>query len=179
MAVDRMPAGAVACRHIRARLCGKPQRSAIESIIDADPVAAWVREIMAQRSSWTGSAADLLRAGADCSSDGIPRGSAGWPKNRARSPAVCAAHKRSYGPLALWWPSGAKATPEAGSSGCIRCSQTPSAPSAASATAGHHSSQDDPSRNPLRRDLVGLAQSGTTTADDADGADANAASCVR
>ena len=30
-----------------------------------------------------------------------------------------------------------------------------------------------------RPDLVGLTQSGTTTADDANGADANAVSCVR
>ena len=40
------------------------RRAAIEGIIDADPVAACVREIMAERSSWTGTAADLLRAGA-------------------------------------------------------------------------------------------------------------------
>jgi hypothetical protein len=40
-----------------------------------------VWEIMAERSSWTGTAADLLRAGADRSSDGILRSSAGWPKN--------------------------------------------------------------------------------------------------
>jgi hypothetical protein len=32
------------------------RRAAIECIIDADPVAACVREIMAERSSWTGSA---------------------------------------------------------------------------------------------------------------------------
>ena len=55
------------------------RKSAIEGIIDADPVAAWVREIMAERGSWTGSAADLLRAGAGRSSDGISRD--GWPKN--------------------------------------------------------------------------------------------------
>ena len=57
------------------------RRAAIEDVIDADPVAACVREIMAERSSWTGSAADLLRAGADRSSDGVSRSSAGWPKN--------------------------------------------------------------------------------------------------
>jgi hypothetical protein len=53
---------------------GANRRAAIECIIDADPIAACVREIMAERSSWTGSAADLLRAGADHS------GSV-WPKN--------------------------------------------------------------------------------------------------
>ena len=53
------------------------RRAAIESFIDADSVAARVRE----RSSWTGSAADLLRAGAGRCSDGISRDSAGWPNS--------------------------------------------------------------------------------------------------
>jgi hypothetical protein len=33
----------------------------IEGIIDTDPIAACVRELMSERSSWTGTAADLLR----------------------------------------------------------------------------------------------------------------------
>src|SRR5262249_27188894 len=37
------------------------RRAAIEGIVEADPVAACVREFMSERSSWTGSAADLLR----------------------------------------------------------------------------------------------------------------------
>jgi hypothetical protein len=37
------------------------RRAAIEGIIDIDPVAACVRELISERSSWTGSAADLLR----------------------------------------------------------------------------------------------------------------------
>jgi hypothetical protein len=57
------------------------RRAEIECIIDADPVAACVREIMTERSSWTGSAADLLRAGASRSCDGISMDSTGWPKN--------------------------------------------------------------------------------------------------
>jgi hypothetical protein len=57
------------------------RRAAIEGIIDADPLAACVREIMAERGSWTGSAADLLRAGADYGSDGTARKNTGWPKN--------------------------------------------------------------------------------------------------
>jgi hypothetical protein len=57
------------------------RRTAIESIIDADPVAACVREIMAERGSWTGSAADLLRLGVSRSCDGISRNRTGWPKN--------------------------------------------------------------------------------------------------
>jgi hypothetical protein len=36
---------------------------------------------MAERSSWTGSAADLLRVGATRSRAAISRDSAGWPKN--------------------------------------------------------------------------------------------------
>jgi hypothetical protein len=54
--------------------------AAIEAAIDADPVAACVRDLMAERSSWAGSAADLLRAGADRSSDVTVIGT-GWPKN--------------------------------------------------------------------------------------------------
>jgi hypothetical protein len=50
------------------------QREAIENIVDADPVAALVREIMSDRAQWTGSASDLLQAGAG----------SGWPK---RAPA--------------------------------------------------------------------------------------------
>jgi hypothetical protein len=57
------------------------RRAVIECIIDADPLAACVREIMAERSSWAGSAADLLRAGADYGSDGTSRKNTGWPKN--------------------------------------------------------------------------------------------------
>jgi hypothetical protein len=77
--------GGLACRHIRppdlvpsgtsapdgggqfgqpVRSHGVPSMAAIEGTIDADPVGALVREIMAERSSWTGSAADLLRSGA-------------------------------------------------------------------------------------------------------------------
>jgi hypothetical protein len=55
-------------------------RAAIESVVEADPVAARVREIMAWRTSWTGNASDLLRAGADASADDGWAGRAGWPK---------------------------------------------------------------------------------------------------
>jgi hypothetical protein len=59
----------------------KNRRAAIEDVIDADPVAACVQEIMATRSAWTGSATDLLRAGADLTDDGVTRRTAGWPRN--------------------------------------------------------------------------------------------------
>jgi hypothetical protein len=55
-----------------ARAYGANRRTAIEAMIDADPVAVCVREIMAERSWWTGSAADLLRASAGRGSDGGP-----------------------------------------------------------------------------------------------------------
>jgi predicted metal-dependent phosphoesterase TrpH len=57
------------------------RRASIDDVVDADPVAACVQEIMATRSAWTGSATDLLRAGADLTDDGIWRGNAGWPQN--------------------------------------------------------------------------------------------------
>jgi hypothetical protein len=63
-----------------ARAYAANRRAAIEGVIDADPVAALVREIMAESSSWMGTAADLLRA-ADRSSEGVLRGSTDWPKN--------------------------------------------------------------------------------------------------
>jgi hypothetical protein len=67
------PAGTFARAH------GANRRTAIEDIIDADPVAACVREIMAERGEWTGSAADLLRA-ADFAGDEVWKRSVGWPK---------------------------------------------------------------------------------------------------
>jgi hypothetical protein len=68
------PAGTFARAYVANR------RATIEDIIDADPVATRVREIMAERSSWTGSATDLLRAGADRSADSIYKDD-GWPKS--------------------------------------------------------------------------------------------------
>jgi hypothetical protein len=53
--------------------------AAIENVIDSDPVAAWVLEIMADRDSWMGSASDLLRAYAN--SDNALRSNAVWRTN--------------------------------------------------------------------------------------------------
>ena len=66
------------------------RKAAIESMIDADPIAACVREFMSERPSWTGSAADLLRVSVERSSDRIPRDGTGWPKN----PRALAGHLR-------------------------------------------------------------------------------------
>lgn len=44
-----------------ARAYAANRRSAVESIIEADPLATCVRTIVRERSSWSGSASDLLR----------------------------------------------------------------------------------------------------------------------
>jgi hypothetical protein len=55
------------------------RQAAIDSIIEADPVATFVRDIMAERSTWTGKASDLLQA--RLSEKNGPERSASWPKN--------------------------------------------------------------------------------------------------
>jgi hypothetical protein len=44
-----------------ARAYAANQRAAIETIIEADPLATCVRQIVAERNSWTGTASELLR----------------------------------------------------------------------------------------------------------------------
>jgi hypothetical protein len=56
------------------------RRAAIEGAIEADPVAAFVREMMAVRSTWAGRASDLLRTYIAERED-IPTRTAGWPRN--------------------------------------------------------------------------------------------------
>jgi hypothetical protein len=55
--------------------------AAIEEVVEADPVAARIRGIMAERTMWTGNASDLLRVGADVSRDDVSRIGVGWPKS--------------------------------------------------------------------------------------------------
>jgi hypothetical protein len=57
------------------------RRAAIESVIEADPVAACMREFMADRSMWTGSATELLRAGGDFINANILTRRTGWPEH--------------------------------------------------------------------------------------------------
>jgi hypothetical protein len=57
------------------------RRAAVEDLIEADPVAARVRQIMASRDTWIGSASDLLRVGIDSWDEGISGGAMSWPKN--------------------------------------------------------------------------------------------------
>jgi hypothetical protein len=64
------------------------RKTAIEGMIDTDPIAAWVRDFMSERSSWTGSAADLLRISVE--GRGQAGDNIGWPKN----PRALAGHLR-------------------------------------------------------------------------------------
>jgi hypothetical protein len=57
------------------------RRTAVEEVVDADPVAARIRDMMAERTMWTGNASDLLRVGADISRDEVSRIGVGWPKS--------------------------------------------------------------------------------------------------
>ena len=70
------------------------RRDAIENVVEADPVAARVREIMADRAQWAGSASDLLLAGANVA--GNPMVGSGWPKN---SRALAGRLRRAQTPL--------------------------------------------------------------------------------
>ena len=56
------------------------RRAAIESIIEADPIANRVRTMMANRTLWTGSASDLLRLCAETDRDNFSNGTS-WAKN--------------------------------------------------------------------------------------------------
>ena len=94
-----------------ARAYAANRRAAVESIIDADPIATCVREIMSERSSWTGSAADLLRISVERTSQTgtAPAG----PKIRAPSPATCAGRRHFFGRSGSRLPSVVKAEPDA------------------------------------------------------------------
>jgi hypothetical protein len=53
------------------------RRSAIQNVIDSEPLAAYIRHMMAGRRSWTGTASDLLRA-AEAFTENPP--TMGWPR---------------------------------------------------------------------------------------------------
>jgi hypothetical protein len=80
----------------RERAYDANRRAAVADAVDADPVAACVREIMAERTAWIGSASDLLRAGADLAGENVLRNGAGWP-NSAR--ALASRLRRAQTPL--------------------------------------------------------------------------------
>ena len=58
------------------------RETAVEGMIDSDPIAACVRDFMIERSSWAGSAADLLRISVGRA--GQVGDNIGWPKKSAR-----------------------------------------------------------------------------------------------
>ena len=63
-----------------ARAYAANRRAAIESIIEADPIATCLRTIMADRTTWMGSASDLMRLYAQSARDDVSMGGA-WTKN--------------------------------------------------------------------------------------------------
>ena len=68
------PAGTFACAYAANR------RTAIESIVEGDPVATCVRALMIDQNTWTGSASDLLRLCAERARIDMSSGKA-WAKN--------------------------------------------------------------------------------------------------
>jgi hypothetical protein len=53
-------------------------KGAVE-VVEADPVAICVRKLMVERSSWAGTASDLLRAASNLAGDDVSKRGAGWP----------------------------------------------------------------------------------------------------
>jgi hypothetical protein len=60
------------------RAFGENRRSAVEDVIDGDPLATCVRQILAGRASWSGTASDLLCA-AETLARNAPAGPC-WPR---------------------------------------------------------------------------------------------------
>ena len=63
-----------------ARAYAGNRRAAIESVIDGDAVASRIRDIMVQRNTWTGTAAELVHQGAQPSDENV-WSNTGWPKS--------------------------------------------------------------------------------------------------
>jgi hypothetical protein len=59
------------------RAYSENRKAARDGVIEADPVAARIRELMARSPTWSGSASDLLRAGAAPAE--LSASSGGWP----------------------------------------------------------------------------------------------------
>jgi hypothetical protein len=73
-----------------ARAYAENRRAAVDRVIDADPVADAVRAIMSNRSTWTGTASDLMRVATNLSDDDMVARTAGWP----RTPRILAGRVR-------------------------------------------------------------------------------------
>jgi hypothetical protein len=96
------PAGTLEAAYSNNRL------DVIESIVDADLVAARAREILPDRAQWTGSSSDLLLAGANVA--GNPRLGTGLAGQRPPlSLGACAGHKPSCAHWGLRLSSAARA----------------------------------------------------------------------
>jgi len=76
------PAGTVA------RAYAANRRAAIEGVIDADPVAACMREMMAERQQWRGTASDFLHVADKLQREEISIRRPDWP----RTPRALAGH---------------------------------------------------------------------------------------
>ena len=75
-------------------------------MVEADPVAARIRDIMTERTMWSGNASDLLRVAAYPSRDDASRTGVGWPKSpralagrlrRAQTPLRALGIEMSFG----------------------------------------------------------------------------------
>jgi hypothetical protein len=138
------------------------RKAAVESIIDADPITAFVRELMNERSSWTGSAADLLRVSVERSSQ------SGESTGRPKNPRALAAHlRRAQTPLRTLGIDIAFGREGRAGTRVIRirklAEHTVSSVSTVSSVRGNGSKPGP------------AVQAPSTTAGDADGADANSA----
>ena len=152
------PAGAFA------RAYAANRRAAIESIIEADPIATYLRALMAGRTTWTGSASDLLRLCAESTRDDVSRGTL-WAKNpRALAGRLRRAQTflRTLGIEIAFSREGRTGTR------MIRVSMS------AQDTVSTSASSVRPAVMGLRAIRPSLRASNTGRADDADGADANA-----
>jgi hypothetical protein len=151
------------------------RKAALEDLIDADPVAARVRQIMANRNTWTGSASDLLRAGADLVGPGPLSGAAPWPK----SPRELAGRLRRAQTFlrVLGIHIAFSREGRAGSRVIrIRTNLENTVSTVSSVGHNHHDAGSiQPPRGPVGADPNGSHRPAVGAADDADGADANAA----
>jgi hypothetical protein len=64
-----------------ARAYDANRKAAVEKILEADPLAVCVLKLMAEHSSWAGTASDLLHAATGLARDELSKQSADWPKN--------------------------------------------------------------------------------------------------
>jgi hypothetical protein len=146
------------------------RRSSIEELIDTDPVATCVRELMAERSSWTGSAADLLRVSVERGNNRISRGNAGWPE----TPRALAGHlRRTQKSLREFGIHVGFSREGRAGSRVIRIRRFPENTVSTVSSAGENWSREPAGSDDSCRPGPRSKHLTVTTAEDADGADAN------